>query len=243
MLAREGGEVSDTDAKLGAVTSAAAQIPQYDFLNVVLNQTGRIDEVVAAAEVVEAAVARGEIDRSGTLDKAWLVAYRALYDAWDDKAELQNTFRSFDLASERGQPPGKTMEILDRIIAVDALTPYLRGEAAEPPAVPEIASPELADQWPLWLEVAAKIKADPNDPTLGAETTLRIAAELLLAAGDVDALVALTGSAPASLGTMRLADDMSIRLDRQCEGFLAHRSEALLLSGTPIYKFDGRDNR
>jgi hypothetical protein len=242
MLPREDGP-APTDAKIGAVTMAAAETPQYDFLNVVLNQTGWIDEVAAAADVVKAAVAHGEIPSAGPLDKAWLVAYRALYETVDDKASLQRTLETFDLVNERGQPPDKTMGIIDRIIAVDALTPYLRGEVAAPPYLPTIVSPEFADEWPQWLAVADKIKADRNDPTLGSEETFPMAAELLLAARDADGLTAMISSLPVSLATMRLADDMSIRLDRLCDSFLAHPAEAVLLSGSPIYKFDGRDNQ
>lgn len=243
-LPREAGAApGEIDIKIAAVTTAAAETPQYDFLNAVLNQTGWIDETAVAAEAVKAAVAAGLIKSSETLDAAWLIAYRALYDAVGDTAMLQNTMRTFDVTNERGQLPDKTLAILDRIVAVDALTAYLRGEVAEPPGLPAIASPEFAQQWPLWLDVAAKIKADPDDQTLISGETFPIAAELLLAVGDADAIAAGIGSSPASLSLLRLADDMSIRLDRLCEGFLAHRAEAVLLSGMPIYKFDGRDNQ
>jgi hypothetical protein len=229
--------------KFSDVLIAAMKIPQHEFLNTLLNQSGRVDEVVSAAAAVREAAERGAIDPRGTFDAAWYVAYRALTEVWDDLDELQGQLRSFEVAPERSAPPDRTLGVIERIVAIAELTPYLRGETASPPAMPPILSADFAAQWPLWIEIADRIRADPTDPSLLAGDAMQPAAEMLFAGGEADALAASIAATPVSLGLMGLAQDMANRLDRMCESYLWHPAESTLLGGTPIFKFDGRDNQ
>jgi hypothetical protein len=128
--------------------------------------------------------------------------------------------------------------MLDTLIAVEALTPYLRGEAVGLPEKPGELSPDFTE-WPQWIEIAAKVKADPTDLSLSGEDVVPIAADLLLAAGEIDALASVVAAAPGTASVLRLAADMAVQLDRMCAGYLYHPSEAVSLGGQPVYKFDG----
>lgn len=238
---REPGPYGFTADKFSEINIAAMQIPQYDFLNTLLNQSGEIDYVVAAATAVNQAMADGRLERRRTLDAAWLLAYRTLVGVWSDTEQLQRQFASFDLNTERRTSGDKTLGLIDRIVAIDALGPYLRGEVDELPEMPGLLSPSAEGEWQRWLEVAAAVKANPADPAHVGEDTM--AADMLFAAGKAEVLASLIADAPASLQSLRLATDIAIRLDRQCESYLWHPAESVMLAGTPIFKFDGRDNQ
>ena len=237
----EPGPYGFTTAKLNEIAVAAMKIPQNDFLNTLLNQSAEVDKVVAAATAIEEAAAAGGFERRGTLDEAWLLAYRTLAEQWDDPEQLEGQLASFDLDTGRNMSSDRTLGILDRIVAIDALTPFLRSEVDEPPAMPALLSPNAEAAWPQWLEIAAAVKANPSDPAHIGEDTM--AAEMLFAAGKTRELASMVAEAPASLQLLRLATDMAIRLDRGCESYLWHPGESLMLAGTPIFKFDGRDNQ
>ena len=83
------------------------------------------------------------------------------------------------------------------------------------------------------------MKADPADPSLSDEAVVPIAADLLLAAGEIDALATVVAAAPGTATVLRLAADMAVQLDRMCAGYLYHPSEGISLGGQPLYKFDG----
>ena len=224
--------------RVNSVFAAAMLEPQGDFLGTLLNQTGRTDELVAAATAVRAAIEDGTIDPRGTVDVAWPIAYRALVEVWDDDAYLRNTLDSFeiDVGREGRRSP---MDHIDWMLAVEALTPYLRKVTDEPPAVPDDLSPEFAAGWADWVAVATAIRDNPNDPALTAdEATLPRAAELLYAADELDALAQFLETAPARRDIVAIARDMALRLDRRCASLFSHPSEALYLSGLPLFKFD-----
>lgn len=222
--------------KIHDVFIVAALEPQVTFLPTILNQTGRTDDVATAAQLVRDAIESGTVARDGLFGPAWLIAYRALRQSWGDLEDLEANLRGFQMNFGPGVDD-TPLALLDRLVAVDALTPYLKGETDALPAAPSNLS-EGFSAWPDWLAAAERIKANPADPALAEETTLPIAAELLLASGDSAALADLVAAAPTTSPLLHLATDVAIRLDRLCERYLAHPAEALLLAGQSIYKFN-----
>ena len=198
---------------------AAAKTPQIDFLMTLLNQTGRVEETAAAADALTAAIATGEIARDGSYGPAWLLEYRVLRQKWDDDDYLLSTLKSFEYPTPRGSR--RPLEMLDTLIAIEALTPYLKGETDGLPEKPGELSADFT-AWPQWIEIAAKVKADPADPSLSDEAVVPIAADLLLAAGEIDALATVVAAAPGTATVLRLAADMAVQLDRMCAGYLYH---------------------
>lgn len=220
-----------------AIITASMETPQIDFVSTLVNQSGNLDETYPASMALREALARGEIERDGPYGPAWLLLYRALLASWADDEELRSQLRSFDAWSPRGR--GKPIDILDTLIAIEAMTPYMQGKALAPPAPPPELSPKSVVIWSHWIETAERVLADPADQGLLEEGTLPIAADLLLAAGNADAAASLLAAAPATAGVAYLAIDLAVQLDRLCSSYLYHPAEAVLLADRPIFKFDG----
>lgn len=209
---------------------ASAKQPQRDFLLSFSNFTGWMEESAQAAAAVLAGLDSGALPQKGPLDKGWLVAYRALLESGRDAAEVRKALGSYELQLDR-YGRRKVIDILDWIIAVDALGPYLRGETATPPAPP----PGLSASWQQWLARAGEVKAGAI--SAGDETIAQFA-EILLEARKVGELVAMLDAATPGEAQVMVANDMAIRLDRMCAAYLWHPAESVLLPQTPVFKFD-----
>ena len=72
-------------------SSSRRRTPQIDFLMTLLNQTGRVDEIAAAADALTEAIASGEIARDGSYGPAWLLAYRVLRKSGATDEHLEAT--------------------------------------------------------------------------------------------------------------------------------------------------------
>ncbi len=224
--------------ELNEVAAAAALQPEFEFINPYLSQTGHIDAALAAAGALRQAIDSGAIARDGAMDEGWLLAYRAFKGIGDPSADLIDpTLESLRIGL---RPLRQTSaEVLAWMLAVDALRPYLRGEAdAMPAEMPGAPGGLLAAEWPQWQALAEKVRNEPNSVVPdGTERSLAIAAELLFAAGQYEVLAAMLGSIAPPPIRAALADDFMKRLDRQCESYLWHPAESLLLIGQQVYKF------
>ena len=222
--------------ELDRILAAAARLPQFEFLNPYFNQTGYIDEVLAAAAALEAGLDDGTINAKGSLDAAWLSAYRGMREA-NLPTGLDDNLKSIALGDRPFRP--QVADVLDWIIAVNALAPYLRGETDSLPDAPHGPGGSFAAGWPEWQVLAEAARGAPDSIAAGSdERSGAMAAELLLGAGEYDAAATLVSKMPASQTSLRLAADFALRLDRLCESYLWHPAESVVLAGTPIYKFD-----
>jgi hypothetical protein len=217
--------------KLHQLMIVAAYEPQLDYLNTVLNVTGRIDEVAAAGHAVGTALDRGDMSIEGTLDPVWLLAYRSLIEAGFSETELRDALGGVDVTGSR---PGRRtiLDVIDWIAAVEALGPYVRKQSDATPAAPT----GLEETWPQWIAAADEIR-DGGQPVASDEMLPRLA-ELILAHGDVAALALAISLAQPTLTLVGVANDLAVRLDRQCASYLHHMGEAVLTPGRPIFKFD-----
>lgn len=216
------------------VTIAAALQPETDLLSLYLSQSGKTDVALTVANDFRRAVDAGTISPRGTLDAAWLFIFRDLVSQTSTE-EVRSVLRASSVNIPRygvDQP----LDMLDRIIAVDALTGYLTGATEELPDQPADLSEDFVAQWPRWLELAQRVKAGTD---LAADPSeLVIVAELLFTARKMDELGNLLAAAPVSLQSVATTGDYARRLDRLCNAYLWHRGEAMLLSSQPIFKFD-----
>jgi hypothetical protein len=222
-------------AKIHEVTIAAALEPEIDLLSLYLNQSGETDVAVTVANDFRRAVDAGVISPRDTLDAAWLFIF-------GDLASQTSAEHVHDVLGSASTNIGRygidrVSDLVDRIVAVDALTGYLTGQTDELPNEPVDLSADFAGQWPHWLELAQQVRAGADLSTADA-ADLDIIAELLFTARQVDALGDLLAAAPVSLETITTAGDFARRLDRQCNSYLFHKGEAVLLSGQSIFKFD-----
>jgi len=232
-------EMQARQKSLHTVTVAAAQEAERDFLMTYLNQTGSIAPAEKAAQAVLAEIAAGHIKPDGLLDTAWLTAYRVLRENEADPTVVDSTLESIDVHM-RAVGDVSIRDVIDRVIAIDTLTPYLTGKSAGLPEMPKDISAKFQGKWPLWTELAASLKSSPLAPFGKDETKAPIVAELLFAAGDPARLADFVLTVEPPELKLALATDFAMRLDRTCASVMSHPAEALTLAGQPIFKFDAR---
>ncbi len=241
---KEAAEREEARAGIHEILIAASLEPEYDFLNTYANQTGDIKSVAAAAGVLKSAIDAGKIRRDGTFDVAWLTAYRALVEATGTGDVVLGTLGTITLQVGRYAWSGgvTVRDIIDHLLVVEALTPYVRGEIQTRPEAPTALSETMKGKYAVWLAMAdiTRLGAVPSglsgDPAL-----LGMLSELLFAKGDMAALATFVDAAPAGEASVFTATDFATRLDRHCASTLSHPAEAVLLAGQPIFKFDTKN--
>lgn len=222
---------------LHAVTVAAAQEPERDFLMTYLNQTGHIPPAEKAAQAIMAEIAAGRIKPDGLLNTAWLTAYRVLRENETDPTVVDGTLETIDVHM-RAVGDMSIRDVIDRLIAIEALTPYLTGKSAELPDMPKDISAKFQAKWPLWVELAGSLKSAPLTPFAKDAAKAPIVAELLFVSGDPARLTDFVLAVEPAEMKLALATDFAVRLDRTCASVMSHPAEAIVLAGQPIFKFD-----
>ncbi|UVD55181.1 hypothetical protein NE852_13815 [Rhizobium sp. Pop5] len=199
------------------------------------------DDIAAliAGRLVEPILLHGVIRRSGTMDAAWLFEYRAAV-ALAGRSAVETAFDARPYDGNRYVRTSAVFtirDVIDRLLAVEALQPYLTGKVDAMPPKPEDLSNKI--DWPRWTEMATKVRDGAVSPTLAADLeTFGIVTELLLAKGDQEVLRAFVQQAPSGETRLSVANDFAMRLDRACAAYLYHPGEAFTLNGRPIFKFD-----
>lgn len=121
-----------------------------DFLNIVLNQTGREAEVHGgvAKAYLGGALEAGNLQPAHDVEAAWLFQYEGLVDALGYE-DTRRTLSSFDLSSRFRHFATSAAGTMDWLVAKRAIAPpIVRGEGgAIPPARP-VLLPE-AFPWPI----------------------------------------------------------------------------------------------
>jgi hypothetical protein len=227
--------------QIHAVMIAAMHTPERDFLATFINQTGDLAAGSKAAAALMAAIAAGNIRPEGELDRPWLLVYRSLRAGFEP-GRLDATLDGVTLSARRHpQMLGTTTvrDMIDWLIATDALTAYVKGETADPPEMPVDLGAKFRDVWPLWLDMAKAVRSAPLADFASDRARGPIVAELLHAAGDGARLSDFIGSIKDPEVKVALANDFAGRLDRGCQSVLYHKGDALLLAGLPIFKFGG----
>lgn len=230
-----------TQKSLHAIWIMAAKEPERDFLMTYLNQTGDVASAEKAATAVLAEITAGRIRPEGLLDPAWLLAYRTLRAAVPDPAVVDTTLESMPINTRRVVPPTSNVSIrdlIDRIVAIDALAPYLTGKSDVLPEAPTDISLKFRAEWPLWAELSKSLTSVPLTPLAKDPVKAPIIAELLFAAGDHARLADFVLAVEPVETKLAIATDFAMRLDRSCQSYMHHPAEALLLAGQPLFKFD-----
>ena len=223
------------------VTIGAAREPERDFLMTYLNQTGDIASTETAAKALLAALDAGTIRQDGLLDPAWLTAYRALRAAAPDTAAMDGTLATIPFYGRHyltADGERTVRDVIDRLVAIEALTPYLTGKETALPAMPAELSAAFQPAWPAWSAMAGALKTAPLTPLAKDSEKASIVAELLFAAGDPARLADFVLAVEPPEAQLAMATDFAMRLDRGCGSTLHHPGEAVTLSGQPIYRFD-----
>ncbi len=213
------------------VLRAAYRNPVVDFLMIGVNQTGRSAEFDLVARDYLALVDAGEISPAQDAEIAWLHIYRAMIRHVGAEITLA-TLGSFDLPTTARHFSGRAQDLFDWVVAKDATRAYVRGEAALPPARPDILSPGF--DWVRWIAVAAAVRQ--GGEVAGEDFEIRAAVEMHLLRDEFDQAVALAGLL-APEGRQEVYRDLLRRLDRLCRGVGVFPGQSILFGGELVHRF------
>jgi len=222
-------------ALIHETTIAAARIPERDYLGTYLNQTGDFaGSGRAAAAIIDLTREGAAID----METAWLVIYESLVESSGNRAEMDKKLQNIPVTGVRFGGDN-VREVLDHMLAIEALkTHAANGGASRPPEL-QGASADFAPQYKTWQDAAAVIAAGGDlAPLKSSGQKLSIAANLLFAAGRHEELAKFLTSTVPNSDSIRLAEMFAEALDRRCNSYLAFPAEAVLMPGTPIFRFE-----
>lgn len=224
-----------------SILRAQALEPEQDFLLFLLNTFGTTNELAITANLLASKIESGEIPRTGSMDSAWLLAYRNAI-SWGRADAIAARFAIVPYSGRRyvrSSGPLMLSDVIDRLLLVETLKPYLNDPSAAEPSPPAGLSKPGATAWQNWLTISKSIRSASLAPDAAKDpASFGIAAELLFAKGDLQALQALVSAAPAGEARVTAANDYAIRLDRSCSSYLYRPAEAALLAGQPRFTFD-----
>jgi hypothetical protein len=229
---------AEAEARMEAVRLvawASSLQPEAELLSTYLNQTGESAVAAAVAKSLIKQFENGTIGSRGPLDAGWLAAARAFVAVGAGPEALADGLGN-TAANVNREGRETIVDVLDWIIAVDALKPYVSGEGPMP-VEPDGLSSSFSN-WGHWKSLAQGLRDTSDDALVADAEDLPIIAELLHAAGRRDALVRLLREAPSGLATVAMANDFAGRIDRACEAHLWQRGEAVLLAGRALYAFE-----
>jgi hypothetical protein len=214
---------------------AASRVPEREYLMTYLNFTGDLGGAgKAAAAIIDLTRDGAAID----METAWLVIYESLVESSGDRARMDETLKTIPVARTRFGGDN-VREVLDIMLAVEALKQHTaNGGASRPPGI-EGTSAGFAQQIKLWQDAAAVLASGGDLAGLRSSgQKLSIAANLLFASGrHRDLAKFLTSTVPNS-DSIRLAELFAEALDRKCNSYLAFPAEAVLMPGAPMFKFE-----
>lgn len=181
---------------------------------------------------------QGAVKATDTMDESWLIAFREIIaQSGDARATMEKMERV--RFSGRRHLMTSAGDILNWMLAVEAIVPWLDNPDGKFPDVPMNAGESLGVNWPTWRAVATGVKSKDltNIHSLPGRAPA-MAAELLFAQGDYRALADLIISLPSPRPGLPLAADFAVRLDRLCDSRLYFPGEGLLRPGALFYDFD-----
>lgn len=193
-----------------------------------------------AAIKLKAAYDSHALRPDGPVEQGWLMSYRALAaaSAADDPHLMVQRMQQMRINS-RHYLQGSVGDILDTMLAAEAIGPWLRGAGGEFPGVPGLASDTLKADWPKWRAVAVAIRGNGAPDGLDTDFALRgMVADLLYAKGDAPQLLKLIAMEKNDGFRDRLAADFISRLDRLCDSSLYFPGEGIFLRNTSLYRFE-----
>lgn len=222
------------DLQIYTVQRALVAGTPSDYLNIYLNQSGRMVEATLAAQTYLAQIDAGVFDPVADPEAAWVAVYEALLDT-DDPQQVQQVLGSFEWPSQSIRwYAGLAHESLDVMVAKDAFGPYMRAESDTLPTPPDGFAGTL--DWADWSEVAtwrsqedfAKITPD----------TRPIAVELMWEIGAYADAVSIAAGAEDLSDRLRFMRDAMVRLDALCGPTLGLPGGAIRYGGAAVYRFD-----
>ncbi|PDS74612.1 hypothetical protein [Rhizobium sp. L43] len=240
-IERQDSYSTGEESRIHSVQMASAFEPEQDFLVRLMDTAGQFRNLERAARTLLSQIQSGAIKRNGSMDTAWLFAYRsATY--FLGRPQVESLLDILPYAGRRYvRSSGAFMlrDVIDQLLVIEALQPYVTGKVSDIPLWPVGVSDKIKADWPRWSDLATKVRDGAVSPALAAApATFGMVSELLFAKANQPALRAFVEQAPAGQTRVSVANDFAIRLDRACAAYLYHPTEAATLQGQPIFKFD-----
>ncbi|WP_235259965.1 hypothetical protein [Octadecabacter algicola] len=197
-----------------AIEAATRATYPTSFLWIYYNQSGALAQSSAAAQTVLNAIATGDDDPLAEPETFWLLAFQSLLDG-DDPDEVRRQLARLGFATTtRWHELRDALSQLDVMAAKAALGPYVQGDLADPPAMPDNSTVD----WDAWLSAAEALRVGELNAAFAASPTATI--ELLWAAEEYAAAWRLTlanAGGENSPDTLKMATDLMTRLDMLCD--------------------------
>lgn len=224
-----------------ARTMAAAgfRLPQTS-LPVLYGSSNRFEPLfpAKASQALIERIEQGAVKATDTMDESWLIAFGEIIAQSGDARATMNKMERVRFSGRRHLTTSAG-DILNWMLAVEAIVPWLEDAGGTFPDVPKNAGESLAVNWPAWRAVATAVKSKDLASIHGLPGRApAMAAELLFAKGDHRALTDLIMSVASPQSGLRLAADFAARLDRLCDSRLYFPGEGLLRPGALLYDLD-----
>ncbi len=209
---------------------------EADFTLIALNQTGREQEIMRAANRVLAKIDDGTLDPVTDPDAGWIAAFEAMIaELGRDGAD--DALTGYEIARLRHYSI-TARDFLDWVMAARAVRDHFRSGADGDP--PKPANLQAKFDWSGWVETANAVRAGTFDPiaTRDAQAT-RVAVEVLFAAEKFGAVGAAVVTSDLKLDAqLKILRDFALRLDRRCLKAAVAPGQAVILGGQTVFRFD-----
>jgi hypothetical protein len=180
---------------------------------------------------------QGSIKATDNMDESWLIAFREIVARSGDARATMEKMERIPFNGRRHLATNAG-ELLNWMLAVEAITPWLRHPDGAFPDIPENAGDSLRVNWPSWRIVATAIKTgDFSQVEDRYGDMAAMTAELLFAKGDYRKLAALIEILPSADSRLSLAADFAARLDRLCDSRLYFPGEGVMGPAALLYDF------
>jgi hypothetical protein len=178
----------------------------------------------------------GAIKSTDNMDASWLVTYREAIALSGDPSRIMELMKKIDIRSRR-HVGDHAMDLLDWMLAVEAITPWIEGKSADFPSIPKFSSDNLAKQWPIWKDVATAIRNKQYHSDDGNDLNAGIAAEFMFSTGQYHDMTKDILSVSNPETRVSLAHDFATRMDRLCDARLYFPGEGRALRESMIFDF------
>lgn len=217
------------------IMRATFQMGGLAWLGILYNQTGADAPIARASRDFLAEIEAGRLDPRIEMEAAWAYLYGRLAQEMG-AGTLSQAMMGFNLPPNIRHYAESAQTTLDWVNARQALIPYMIGAEAELPPRPALLSPDF--DWQAWTAIAASLRSETASQPNFAGNDARVAAELLLAKGDVAGALRVAAAIMPNRERLWFYRDVMIRLDRRCAGYTIYPGGELVMGGAILYRFD-----
>lgn len=239
LLGLDNRPIEKTDGRLSKAREILSAMKLTDHavaLNIYYNLTGREEPVLAAIHKLESALAAAELHQTDS-DAAWLLMVDTLIEI-EGHDFVATALSSFDMPSIDVIEGGNRMSaITDRLRALQALQPVMRGETRSPPEQPRWLG---TMDWDTWVEIAQTLAQGNKPDVLNDPTRSAIAVALLRKGGRYKEASDLASNMPLKERLYALKRLLRT-LDDECDRHGHYSHQNFIGPSRILYRFDAKN--